>query len=82
MELQRKTPEHLNSYLHHPHVVENNTIVENVSFLDGAGVLVWDNVAALQNNIVWGNLPPAAGQISLRFGAGAEGDREEREEIS
>ena len=64
------------------HVVENNTIVENVSFLDGAGVLVWDNVAALQNNIVWGNLPPAAGQISLRFGAGAEGDREEREEIS
>jgi len=49
-----------------PKLIENNTIADNASVLDGGGVLVWSTVATIHNNIIWGNSAPTGPQIRLR----------------
>jgi len=36
-------------------IIENNTIIGNVSEATGGGILVWSTSATVINNIVWGN---------------------------
>lgn len=47
-------------------ILENNTIVGNISEDIAGGVLIEDNntVATVRNNIVWGNLQDSGGQIT------------------
>ena len=47
-------------------VVENNTIVNNSSVLNGGGIFLWStNSVFVHNNIVWGNIAPANPQIRV-----------------
>ena len=53
-------------------VVENNTIVNNSSVLNGGGIFLWStNSVFVRNNIIWGNTAPAFPQIRVQ-GASAE----------
>lgn len=39
----------------YPIIIENNTIVGNVSLLTGGGIRIWSTTATVKNNIIWGN---------------------------
>lgn len=52
-----------------PKIIENNTIVDNSSTLNGGGVLAWSTPLTLRNNIIWGNTAPTGSQIHQRQGA-------------
>jgi PKD repeat protein len=47
----------------------NNTIVGNVSVLDGGGVYIWSTSANMVNNIIWGNVAPGNPQIKVSSGS-------------
>ncbi len=44
-------------------IIENNTIIGNVSEMPGGGVYSWQTSMTLRNNIIWGNEAPSAQQI-------------------
>lgn len=46
-----------------PLILENNTIVNNVSATSGGGLRLWSSAATITNNIFWGNAANAAPQI-------------------
>jgi hypothetical protein len=53
-------------------IIENNTIVNNSSVLQGGGIFLWStNSVFLRNNIIWGNTAPVNPQIRVQ-GASAE----------
>jgi hypothetical protein len=58
----------VNSNGANPKVIENNTVTENTSVLDGGGILVQSTSATIRNNIVWGNVAPADSQIGVAGG--------------
>lgn len=48
-------------------VVENNTIINNSSVLNGGGLFLWStNSVFVRNNIIWGNTAPAFPQIRVQ----------------
>jgi hypothetical protein len=47
-----------------PILIENNTVVDNVSALDGGGLSISSTTATIHNNIIWGNSAATAPQIS------------------
>ena len=61
-----------NEHAPFPVLIENNTIVENVSAIDGGGILIWATSATIRNNIIWGNIAPAGPQIRFRPGGSAD----------
>jgi hypothetical protein len=46
-----------------PIILENNTIVNNLSATSGGGLRLWSSAATITNNIFWGNAANAAPQI-------------------
>ena len=53
-------------------IVENNTIVNNASTMNGGGIFLWNtNSVFVRNNIIWGNTAPANPQLRVQ-GSSAE----------
>jgi len=46
-----------------PRIVENNTIVNNISVSGGGGIRVWSTPVTIINNIIWGNTATIGAQI-------------------
>lgn len=51
-------------------LIENNTIVNNVSIQRGGGVRVYGSVAVLKNCVVWGNMSYSGGNPNIYLTAG------------
>ena len=50
-------------------LIENNTIIGNVSTLPGGGIYVWSTTATIRNNIVRDNVAPSLPQIRVTSGS-------------
>jgi uncharacterized protein (UPF0218 family) len=46
-----------------PQIVENNTIVENISALNAGGILNYNTPSIIRNNIIWGNQQQSGLQV-------------------
>ncbi len=57
-----------------PILLENNTIVNNEAVENGLGgaMYLWSTQLTVRNNIIWGNIQSAGGQIYMRSGAFAD----------
>ena len=52
-------------------ILENNTIVDNISRRRGGGIQVWDTSIRARNNIVWGNQATQGGPQIAVVGSGS-----------
>ncbi len=52
-----------------PAIIENNTIIDNVSESAGGAFYLWSTQLTVRNNIIWNNTQSSGGQIYLRDGA-------------
>jgi sugar lactone lactonase YvrE len=53
-------------------IIENNTIVDNESELNGGAMYLWSTQLTARNNIIWGNTQSIGNQIFLYDGGNAE----------